>query len=193
MIAFSPTRDWVEYRPIFERIAGSLSEVSSTPAIPVSPPLPSLSGGAAGGNGCSAGHWIESVEGDGKLIKLEDGSMWEVDDVDTVDTAIWLPVSNVVICGTKMINTDDSESAAVTHIVGSGKQSDAKKAQYTVDAAANDETFVISGKVFKAKTYCFGVEKGDRVIFIEGSALGACVSAKFLDFRNDKVCSVWCE
>lgn len=47
---------------------------------------------------------IVSVEGDGKVIKLDDGSLWEVDEVDTVDTALWLPVTEVVLCGGKMIN-----------------------------------------------------------------------------------------
>lgn len=41
---------------------------------------------------CETGHWIESIDGDGEIIKLEDGSLWRVDDVDTVTTMIWLPV-----------------------------------------------------------------------------------------------------
>ena len=34
----------------------------------------------------------------------------------TVDTALWLPATDVVICNGKMINTDDNESADVTPI-----------------------------------------------------------------------------
>jgi len=146
---------------------------------------------------CESGHWIESVEGDGKIIKLEDGSMWEVDDVDTVTTSIWLPVSEVVVCGTKMINVDDDESVQVTAIrehrraaSGSGRSS---QPSYSIQASVNDETFVINGEVFKAKTYCFNFEKGDRVIFVSGSALGACASAQILNLRTGKVCNVWCE
>jgi septal ring-binding cell division protein DamX len=30
-----------------------------------------------GGGGCEAGHWIESVSGDGKIVKLEDGGWIE--------------------------------------------------------------------------------------------------------------------
>ncbi len=47
---------------------------------------------------------------DGRLIKLEDGSLWEVDSVDTVTSSIWLPVSDIIICGDRLINVDDSES-----------------------------------------------------------------------------------
>jgi hypothetical protein len=64
---------------------------------------------------------------------------------------------------------------------------------YPIEAAVNDETFIINGEVFKAQTYCFNVNRGDRVKFIEGSAFGACASAKFLNMRTGDICSVWCE
>jgi hypothetical protein len=147
----------------------------------------------SGPGGCETGHWIEAVADNGKIIKLEDGSLWEVDSVDTVTTSIWLPVTDVVVCGSKMINTDDNEVVDVRRIGGRGSSGTAARASYVIQAAANDETFVINGEVFKAKTYCFGFDKGDRVVFLEGSPLGACVSARFLNVNNNKVCSVWCE
>jgi hypothetical protein len=58
---------------------------------------------------CIEGHWISSVMGDGKLIKLEDGSIWEVDSVDTVDSMLWLPTEEILICGERLIKTDDGE------------------------------------------------------------------------------------
>jgi hypothetical protein len=139
---------------------------------------------------CESGHWIEAVEGDGKIIKLEDGTLWEVDDVDTVQTSIWLATSEVVLCEGKMINTDDNESASVSQISGDGSNG---SRSYEIMAAANDETFVINGQVFKAKTYCFGFDKGDRVLFVQGSASGACSSAEFVRVRDGKTCRVWCE
>lgn len=195
MMAFSPTGDWAQYHPVFENVIASFSSESLPIAeAPRSPALPPAATRQLARQTCESGHWIQSVGGDGKIIKLEDGSMWEVDDVDTVDTAIWLPISNVVICETKMINTDDNETAEVKRIsTGGGSSGAIKRSSYSVDAAANDETFVINGNVFKAKTYCFNIEKGDKVIFVEGSPLGACSSAKFVDLRNDKLCSVWCE
>lgn len=65
---------------------------------------------------CESGHWIEAVEDDGALIKLEDGSLWQVDDVDVVTSALWLATSDVVVCEGKIINTDDDETVGVTPI-----------------------------------------------------------------------------
>lgn len=148
-----------------------------------------------GGAECESGHWIDSIVGDGKIITLEDGSMWTVDDVDTVTTSLWLPISNVEVCGRKMINVDDKESAGVTPLRITPHQSGARSNSggYLIEAAVDDETFVINGETFEAKTYCFGFEKGDRVSFVEGSPLGACASAKLLNLRSDKVCEVWCK
>jgi len=144
--------------------------------------------------GCVSGLSIESVEGDGKVIKLDDGSMWEVDDVDTMDTALWLATEDVVLCDGKIINTDDKESADVTPIRrgASGAEGHGRAPSYIIEASANDETFVINGEVFKAQTYCFNFGKGDRVKFIEGSPLGACASAKLLNLRTEEMCEVWC-
>jgi hypothetical protein len=59
---------------------------------------------------CEKGHWIDEVMGDGAVIELEDGSLWKVDDVDTVDSALWLPTTEIVVCDGKLINTEDHES-----------------------------------------------------------------------------------
>jgi hypothetical protein len=67
-------------------------------------------------SGCEAGHWIDSVLADGRIIKLEDGSIWEVDAVDTVDSALWLPVTDIVACSDKLINTDDNEAVSARRI-----------------------------------------------------------------------------
>ena len=64
---------------------------------------------------------------------------------------------------------------------------------YEIEVSHNDELFVINGEKFKAKTYCFNMEEGDKVIFIEGSPYGACASAKLLNLRANKICEVWCE
>lgn len=146
---------------------------------------------------CESGHWIDAVEGDGRIIRLEDGSLWQVSDVDTVTTSIWLPVSEIVVCNGKMINVDDNESAEVTplnaNVDGGGAGASVVQGGYIIEASANDETFVINGEVFKAKTYCFGFDRDDRVKFISGSAFGACASATILNMRSGKSCEVWCE
>jgi len=65
---------------------------------------------------CVSGHWIEAVMSDGEILKLEDGSLWEVDAVDVIETSLWLPMSDVVVCSGKIINTDDNEAVAAERI-----------------------------------------------------------------------------
>jgi len=59
---------------------------------------------------CESGHWIESVSNDGEIVKLEDGSVWQIDAGDTVDTMLWLPTTDVISCGDKLINIEDNET-----------------------------------------------------------------------------------
>lgn len=66
--------------------------------------------------GCESGHWIDSVSSDGSVIKLEDGSVWQVDPIDTIDSSLWLPISDIVVCDDKLINTDDNESVGAIRI-----------------------------------------------------------------------------
>lgn len=65
--------------------------------------------------------------------------------------------------------------------------------KYYIEHSINDETFIINGEVFKAKTYCFGMNEGDSVIFLEGRPSGVCTSAKIYNLRTEKTCNVWCE
>jgi hypothetical protein len=66
--------------------------------------------GRAHAQTCEDGHWIEAVLDDGRLIRLEDGSLWQVDPIDTITSSIWLPVSNIIICGNRLVNEDDDET-----------------------------------------------------------------------------------
>lgn len=65
---------------------------------------------------CESGHWIESVSDGGEIIKLEDGSIWQVDALDIIDSALWLPTSEIVVCDDKLINTDDNETVSATRL-----------------------------------------------------------------------------
>lgn len=69
-----------------------------------------------GSSGCEDGHWIESVSSDGTIVKLEDGSVWEVDAVDAIDSALWLPTTDIIACDDKLINTDDSETVSASRL-----------------------------------------------------------------------------
>jgi hypothetical protein len=72
------------------------------------------------------------------------------------------------------------------------KQWEAKQ-RYIVELSNNDELFIINGEKFEARTYCFNIYEGDEVVFLEGSALGVCVSAEILNLRTNEKCSLWCE
>ena len=67
-------------------------------------------------SGCEPGHWVDSVLDDGHMVKLEDGSIWEVDAVDAIDSALWLPTTDIVACDDKLINTEDNETVSATRI-----------------------------------------------------------------------------
>ena len=68
--------------------------------------------------GTSGGHWIDSVSDDGRIVVLEDDSTWEVSPLDRIDTALWLPVTDIVVTTSDnplyphlLVNKDDSETA----------------------------------------------------------------------------------
>lgn len=65
---------------------------------------------------CETGHWVQSVSDDGSIVKLEDGSVWRVSDVDTVDTAVWLPTEDVITCDGKLVNTDSGDSVQASRL-----------------------------------------------------------------------------
>lgn len=65
---------------------------------------------------CEAGYWIEAVMDNGKLIKLQDGSIWEVSDSDTSTSALWQRTTEIVVCDNKLINTEDNETVDASKI-----------------------------------------------------------------------------
>jgi hypothetical protein len=67
---------------------------------------------AAAQGECDANHWIEAVMNDGSVVKLEDGSLWQVDSIDTITSSLWLPATDIVVCDDKLINTEDGETVS---------------------------------------------------------------------------------
>jgi len=64
---------------------------------------------------------------------------------------------------------------------------------YEIEVAHNDELFIINGEKFEAKTYCLGWDSGEYVIFLDGSPMGACVTAVLYNVNRKEKCEVWCE
>lgn len=86
-------------------------------SVPSSKSAPRRSGSSrAYASGCDDGHWVESVSSDGTIVKLEDGSVWEVDSVDAIDSALWLPTTEIIACDDKLINTDDNEKVSARRL-----------------------------------------------------------------------------
>jgi hypothetical protein len=46
--------------------------------------------------GQGGGHWIRDNSG-GKIITLEDGSIWQINTLDQIDTALWLPITDITV------------------------------------------------------------------------------------------------
>jgi hypothetical protein len=70
----------------------------------------------AGNFVAGSGHWIDEVMDDGNLIKLEDDSLWRVSPIDAIDSALWLPVTDITVIESddpaypyKLVNKDDNE------------------------------------------------------------------------------------
>lgn len=55
----------------------------------------------------------------------------------------------------------------------------------------DDEHFVILNKVFEAKTYCFGWDQGDRIVFVDGDP-EACTDVVVYNQRIRETCEMWC-
>lgn len=65
-----------------------------------------------------SGHWISSVSDDGRLVTLEDDSIWEITPLDQINTQLWLATSDIVVVDStnpsypyRLINKDDNETA----------------------------------------------------------------------------------
>lgn len=66
------------------------------------------------------GHWVQEVSGNGAILTLEDDSMWEIISIDQVDTALWLPTTDITVIRDPrpvgdykyvLVNTEDGEKA----------------------------------------------------------------------------------
>ena len=67
------------------------------------------------------------------------------------------------------------------------------RSAYMLEVSHNDEFFIINDQKFSAQTYCFNMEEGDPVLFIDGNAMGVCATATVVNLRTKNVCQLWCE
>lgn len=76
-----------------------------------------------------------------------------------------------------------------TSIPGGGTSFSNHRLQAMVDS----NMAIINDNVYDAMTACFLWLAGDMVEFIEGSALGSCVTARIYNITRDETCDFWCE
>jgi hypothetical protein len=97
----------------------SLRGIHSPPTtlLPIIPMPHSSSGGIYPSTG--SGHWIERVSDNGRIVVLEDDSVWEISELDRLDVSLWLPNDEITVADNpsnpfypyKLINTDQGETA----------------------------------------------------------------------------------
>ena len=70
-------------------------------------------------------HWIREINGEGKLIELEDRSLWVVSSPDNQALAPWIPTSDVTVKHENEIDPDryeltnaDTHQSLDAHYVG---------------------------------------------------------------------------
>lgn len=74
-----------------------------------------------------------------------------------------------------------------------GQVDDSQQKSYEIEVSHDDQYFVINGKKYRARTFCYNMLVGDRVIFLEGNEYGNCTTAVITNLRTGETCEVWCE
>lgn len=68
---------------------------------------------------CTAPHWLLSIQHQGRELQLDDGSLWQIDAVQALDTVSWSPTDPIVACHAEL--TDMAEHQLVhAHQLQSG-------------------------------------------------------------------------
>lgn len=65
---------------------------------------------------CESGHWIKSKSSDGSVIVLEDNSVWEIDSIDRIDSALWITIEQIIVCDGELINSDTGDKVSATQL-----------------------------------------------------------------------------
>lgn len=61
--------------------------------------------------------FIYDILGDGSIIKMMDGSIYEVDSLDTIYTSLWIGFSNgILLNNTELLNLDEGEMVHVNKL-----------------------------------------------------------------------------
>ena len=72
----------------------------------------------------STTHWIKEVSDGGGVVILEDGSIWGIESIDKIDSALWLAADDVVVVKNDdepnypylLVNTSESETVHARYL-----------------------------------------------------------------------------
>jgi hypothetical protein len=72
----------------------------------------------------STRHWIKEVSDEGGVIILEDNSVWGVESIDKIDSALWLAIDDVIVVKNDdepgypylLINTSEHETVHARYL-----------------------------------------------------------------------------
>src|SRR5262249_22207433 len=71
------------------------------------------------------GHWVSESALDGRVVALEDESLWEIAPTDRVNTILWLPTTSVTVVKSPhawglyrylLVNTEDNENVSARYL-----------------------------------------------------------------------------
>jgi hypothetical protein len=109
--------------------------------------------------GGSQGHWVAEILSSGHSVRLEDGSMWEVDSVDAIDSALWLTTESIIVVGKEykgyvfydLINTDSKDKVGASYL---GKAVLWTQIEGDFEGWDGDTVFALAnGNILKQATY----------------------------------------
>lgn len=85
-------------------------------AEPTTTPVPVVPAGEAVGSivtelmsGCQEQRWLRTIQHQGRDLQLDDGSLWQVDSVQALDTVSWTPTDPIVVCHADLTDTTEHQ------------------------------------------------------------------------------------
>lgn len=92
------------------------------PPITAPPPYQMPTAPLASATAIMPNRWIDGVDGNGAIVRLNDGSVWQVNELDRLRTALWLPIQRIVVTQSGiygewlLVNESRSESSRARRV-----------------------------------------------------------------------------
>jgi len=70
---------------------------------------------------CDTDQQVKAIIEKGSVVELKDGSVWQIEPVDTDNTMYWRPGAHVTVCEGELINPSAKQLAHAARIPGEGE------------------------------------------------------------------------